>query len=140
MLSLTADTRGDPKRMVLYGQSAGAVEVLMYAYANPKKPIVTGLIASSTGTSATYATSSPLFHNLAQNVGCANLTSTEELLCMQNLDAAALQAAVIAANPDPNRGLFRPLADNITLFANMTDRLEKGLVAKLVRDSWSVQR
>jgi hypothetical protein len=29
------------------------------------------------------------------------------------------------------RGLFRPLADNITAFTNITDRLEKGLVAKV---------
>ncbi|KAK5659085.1 hypothetical protein OQA88_1174 [Cercophora sp. LCS_1] len=129
--TLTDSGKGDPRRMVLYGQSAGAVAALTYGYAYPQQPIVGGIIASSSGTSATYPTNSSNFHNVAQVAGCANLTATEELACMQNIDALELQQKVVAANPDPTRGLFRPLADNITVFANMTDRLEKGLVAKL---------
>lgn len=119
--------------MILYGQSAGSNSVLTYAYAYPEKPIVRGFIASSGGTPTTNPTSSPLFHDLAQTAGCANLTAAAELACMQNIDALVLQQKVDEANTDPNRGLFRPIADNVTVFANLTDRLEKGLVAKLVR-------
>ncbi len=118
--------------MILYGQSAGAVAALSYAYAYPKKPIIGGIIASSSGTSATYPSNSSNFHNVAQTAGCANLTAAEELACMQGLDAVFLQQKVIEANPDPNRGLFRPLADEVTVFANMTERMEKGQVAKVV--------
>ncbi|KAK4120629.1 alpha/beta-hydrolase [Parathielavia appendiculata] len=110
---------GDPNRMILYGQSAGATAVLTQAYAYPEKPIVRGFIASS------------LFHDMAQTAGCTNLTATAELECMQGIDALVLQQKVTQASPDPNRGLFRPIADNITVFANTTERLEKGMVAKL---------
>ena len=118
--------------MILYGQSSGAGIVLMYSYANPQNPIVRGFIATSSGTPITNPTTSSNFHNVAQNTGCANLTDAAELACMQNLDALVLQDKVNEANTDPNRGLFRPIADNITTFTNLTDRLEKGLVAKLV--------
>jgi len=113
--------------MVLYGQSAGAGAVLSYQYANPEKPIVGGIIAASSGTAATNPTESPSFHDLAQRFpACANLTSPEELKCMQSIDALELQKAVISS------GLgFRPIADGVTSFANMTERLEKGLVAKV---------
>src|SRR5690348_5269064 len=119
--------------MILYGQSAGAGIVLMYSYANPQRPIVRGFIASSSGTPVTNPTNSSNFHNVAQIAGCANLTATAELACMQKVDAVVLQQKVNQINTDPWRGLFRPIADNVTTFTNLTERLEKGLVAKLVR-------
>ncbi|KAK3995336.1 acetylcholinesterase [Cladorrhinum sp. PSN332] len=122
---------GDPNRMILYGQSSGNDMVLRYSYANPKKPIVKGFIGTSGGTPVTNPTSSANFNKVAQVVGCANLTAAEELACMQKVDVSLLQDAVDAINPDPNRGLFRPIADNVTAFTNLTERLEKGLVAKL---------
>jgi carboxylesterase type B len=118
--------------MVLYGQSAGANAVNAYAYANPVDPIIKGLIISSSSTPATNPTSSTLFHDLAQNAGCAGLNATAELACMQQLDALVLQQKVDEANPDPFRGLFRPITDNVTMFANVTARLEQGLVANIV--------
>ncbi|KAH6649548.1 Alpha/Beta hydrolase protein [Chaetomium tenue] len=121
---------GDPNRMVLYGQSAGSTAVLSQAYAYPEKPIVRGFIASSAGIGATNPTNTTLFHDLAQTAGCANLTEAAELKCMQKVDAPALQKKVNQANTDPNRGVFRPIADGVSLFANLTERLEKGLVAK----------
>jgi len=104
----------------------------MYAYANPLNPIVRGFIASSSGTPATNPANSSNFRVVAQTAGCANLNATAELRCMQNVSALVLQQKVDEANPDPFRGLFRPIVDNITAFANLTDRLEKGQVAKLV--------
>jgi carboxylesterase type B len=118
--------------MILAGHSAGANSILTYAFAYPEKPIVRGLIAMSGGTPTTNPTSSPLFHNLAQSAGCADLNATAELACMQNIDALVLKNKVDEANSDPYRGLFRPIADNVTAFANVTERLEKGLIAKLV--------
>ncbi|KAK1760073.1 acetylcholinesterase [Echria macrotheca] len=128
-----ADLRlvGDPNRMILYGQSSGNAMVQLYSYAYPKNPIVRGLIGTSGGNPAITPSSSPNFHNAAQILGCANLTSEAELTCMQGVDATALQHAVDTLNTDPNRGLFRPIADNVTVFTNLTERLEKGLVAKI---------
>ena len=118
--------------MVLYGQSAGGGVVLSYAYANHEDPIVAGLVASSAGIGPTYPSSSSLFQDLAQAANCTNLTAAEEMACMQSVDARELQRLVLAINPDPGRPLFMPIADNVTLFENVTERLEKGLVAKVV--------
>lgn len=119
--------------MILYGQSAGSSAVLAYGYANPEDPIVGGLIGSSSGIGASYSNSSSLFHDLAQTAGCANLTSVEELACMQDLDAPELQKKTVAASSDLGSS-FRPIADGVTIFTNMTERLERGLVAKAVGD------
>ncbi|KAK4209066.1 acetylcholinesterase [Rhypophila decipiens] len=120
---------GDPERMVLYGQSAGGGVVLSYTYAFPTDPIVSGFIASSAGAGAINPNdTNPAFSRMAQNVGCANLTATEELACMQQVDAVKLRDAVVAASLDMSQG-FRPIVDGVTQFVNLTERLEKGLVA-----------
>ncbi|KAM7185067.1 acetylcholinesterase [Rhypophila sp. PSN 637] len=120
---------GDPERMVLYGQSAGGGVVLSYTYSFPTDPIVTGFIASSAGAGATNPNeTNPAFSRMAQNVGCTNLTATEELTCMQQVDAVKLRDAVVAASLDMSQG-FRPIVDGVTQFVNLTERLEKGLVA-----------
>jgi len=118
--------------MVLWGQSAGANAALMYGYANVEKPIVRGLIAGSSGTPTITAASSTIFHDLAQTIGCANLSAAAEVACMQNIDAFVLQQKVDEFNTNPFRGLFRPIADGVTAFANLTARLEQGLVANIV--------
>jgi hypothetical protein len=115
--------------MVLYGQSAGAGAVFSYAYSYPSDPIVSGFIASSGGASTNNPTDTNQgFHTMAEKVGCGNLTDDAELTCMQRVDPLVLRGAVV-----DSRTSFRPIVDNITMFANLTDRLEKGLVAKKVR-------
>ncbi|KAK4142476.1 acetylcholinesterase [Dichotomopilus funicola] len=122
---------GDPDRVVLYGQSAGGNAVASYGYAYPEDPIVTGLIASSGSVGATNSANNSAFHDLAQVVGCANLTSTEELACMQKVDALELQKYVEGIKTQAFKGSFRPIADGVTAFPNNTERLEKGLIAKI---------
>lgn len=115
--------------MVLYGQSAGGGTVLQYAYANPTDPIVSGFIASSAGiNNDNISAVNPGFHDVAQKVGCANLTDAAEFACMQKVDAVVLRDAVVSGG-----FRFGPSLDNVTVMANLTDRLEKGLVAKAVR-------
>jgi len=112
--------------MVLYGQSAGAGAVLSYAYSYPADPIVTGFIASSGGASANNsAAMNSGFQKIAQDVGCANLTDKAELECMQRVDPVVLREAVVVS-----RTGFRPVVDNTTMFVNLTERHEKGLVSK----------
>lgn len=116
--------------MVLYGQSAGGGAVLNYLYANGADPIATGFIAASAGVSAINSNDpNPNFNKVAQLVGCANLTAAEELDCMRGVDAVKLRDAVVSSNNG-----FRPIVDGVTQFANLTDRLEKGLVAKKVKN------
>lgn len=126
--------RGDKNRMVLWGQSAGANAVVTYAYANPDDPIVRGLIANSgsTPTSASVNTSS--FSQMAASFGCGNLTSSDELTCMQKVDALSIQEYVRGNSKGGVGGarLGGYVADNVTVFANTTERLLKGRVAKVV--------
>ncbi|KAM7186424.1 acetylcholinesterase [Rhypophila sp. PSN 637] len=131
---------GDPNRIILYGQSAGANIAISYSYAYPTDPIIAGIIATSSSTPFTNPTSSPNFHNLAVLAGCPNVSSTfssplsqeeSNLLCLQSLPASEIQSHVNTLNSDPFRGLFRPIADNITIFTNLTKRLVQGQVAKI---------
>ncbi|ETS80204.1 hypothetical protein PFICI_07733 [Pestalotiopsis fici W106-1] len=124
-----ANFGGDPDRIVLWGQSAGAWSVNYYGYAYPEDPIVGGLIADSGG--STVFTTDPShsnFTSVAAAAGCGNESDAEaELVCMQGLDAATLQA--VYAN---TTGVsFGPGVDNQTVFANNTERAAAGLVAQI---------
>jgi len=114
--------------MILYGQSAGAGSVFSYAYSYPADPIVSGFVASSGGASTNNpADLNPNFQSVAELLGCGNLTAAAELACMQKIDPAVLRNAVV-----DNKMAFRPVVDNVTMFTNLTDRLERGLVANKV--------
>ncbi|KAI1333579.1 Alpha/Beta hydrolase protein [Xylariaceae sp. FL0016] len=118
---------GDPDRMVLWGQSAGAWSVNYYGYAYPEDPIVAGLIADSGGSTVFSTGNTSYFTAVAAAAGCGDLDAEAELECMQGLDATTLQA--VASN---TTGVsFGPSADNVTVFANNTERAEQGLVANV---------
>lgn len=118
--------------MIIYGQSAGGEAVSSFQYSHHEDPIVKGIIASSGSTQPTYPTTNTAFHDLAQQVGCANLTTAAELTCMQKVDALLLQKYVEEVEVHTFNGSFRPIADGVTVFRNNTERLEKGLVNKIV--------
>jgi carboxylesterase type B len=113
--------------MVLWGQSAGARAVMTYSYANPDDPIVTGLIADS-GSASAVSTNTTSFSVMAASLGCANLTDAAELTCMQAVDALAIQTYVQGS--DARIGGLTP--DNVTVFANNTERLMQGRIARIV--------
>lgn len=119
---------GDPDRMVLWGQSAGAWSVNYYGYAYPEDPIVKGLIADSGG--STVFTTDPSHSNfttVAAEAGCGGLDADAELACMQALDASTLQAVY----QNTTGVSFGPGVDNTTVFANNTERAIEGLVAQI---------
>jgi len=131
-MPLTHSPSGDPERMVLWGQSAGGSSVGYYSYAYPKDPIVKGLSADSGDASLNLAfdATGSSFTSLAAKVGCGELNPQEELECMQKVNGTELQQLVSSPNSTVS---FGPRADNVTAFANTTERLEKGLVARIVR-------
>jgi carboxylesterase type B len=120
--------------MVLWGQSAGGNAVVTYSYANPDDPIVTGLIADSGAPPGNISTNTSSFSVMASSLGCGNLTAAAELSCMQTVDALAIQKYVANSSGGMmgNR-LGGMVADNITVFANNTERLVQGRIAKVVR-------
>jgi len=128
---------GDPRRIVLWGQSAGAFCSDNYGYAFANNPIVTGLIADSG--SIAFGVSPDITHSnftfLANLVGCNQVDVQARLTCMRAVPVAALENAssnyqISGATPHLS---WHAVPDEVTAFANYTDRAIKGLVAKIVR-------
>ncbi|KAF9869635.1 carboxylesterase [Colletotrichum karsti] len=119
---------GDPSKITLWGQSAGGTSVGMYGYAWYEDPIVSGLIADS-GAASILTVNDPehaTFTKFAGFVGCANLTAEEELECMQNVDAETIQNTLSFGGTGT---AFRPVADDVTAFTNISQRLVDGKFA-----------
>jgi carboxylesterase type B len=80
---------GDPSRMLLHGQSAGAASVDYYNYAYPKDPIVSAF-AMDSGTAMIGITTDDTQHTnftyVASQLGCANSSSSAaELACVRKI-------------------------------------------------------
>lgn len=117
--------------MTLWGQSAGAMSVGYYSYAYPFDPIVTAFIADSGAASSQAPPEEDphaAFSALSELVGCGDLSAGDELLCMQYVEADTLVAFV----SNTSSLSFRPVADGLTRHANVSERTEAGLVAKIV--------
>lgn len=116
--------------MVLWGQSAGGNAANSYGYANPEDPIVAGLIAQSGTASQLNTANTTAFSVVAEHFGCDTSDPEPELSCMQEADNDELHEFIRHGENAPR---FSPAADNVTLFANNTARLENNQVAKVVR-------
>ncbi|CAG8950651.1 hypothetical protein HYFRA_00002861 [Hymenoscyphus fraxineus] len=120
---------GDPARITLFGQSAGAMSTDFYSYAWASDPIAAGIIAQSGtvhsfGLPYTQEAAASNWYNTTAALGCGNAStnSTEILTCMRKVEVDALMSAI------PNTGLnailspFGPTADNSIIFSNYTQR------------------
>lgn len=132
---------GDPRRMILWGQSAGSMMADYYGFAYPDDPIVTGLILNS-GTAFTpfftvNDTSRSNFTFVADHVGCAGLADDpgQQLSCMRDVDRGVINDFI--ANHSETDGFpglaFVPVEDDALIFSNYTQRAVDGLQAKIVR-------
>jgi len=116
---------GDPKRITIFGQSAGGSAVDMYAYSYQDDPIVAGIISHS-GTALSFVSNSPdysqkRFLELASGLGC---TSGDVVACMRSKDWHDTENATAKLKPAPTTTLyspiFQPTVDNKTVFS-LTD-------------------
>jgi carboxylesterase type B len=135
MAVLTKKFSGDKDHMILWGQSAGANAVVTYSYGNPDDPIVSALVADSgAATSPGSVVNTTSFTVMAEAFNCTSAVPSEELVCMQRVDPFAIQAWVrnysSSAFGAPRLGGI--VADNVTAWANTTERLMMGRVAKIV--------
>lgn len=130
---------GDPERMILWGNSAGAISVDYYNFAYPSDPIVKGLIMDSGTAFSPTPTNDTAYSNftfVAENVGCDGLAAdpAAQVACMRRVDAHTIED-FIAEYRDSQAVptiLFRPFYDEELVFSNYTARAEAGLQAQIV--------
>lgn len=79
---------GDPSKITLWGQSAGASAADMYLFAYPENPLVRASISSSgvaIGRALNSDYSGSNFSFVAKNLGCDFADATTELECMRHV-------------------------------------------------------
>lgn len=131
---------GDPSRITIFGQSAGAASVDYYTYAWTKDPIIAGSISQS-GEANAFGNKDPEtaamnWYNVTKAAGCGtNETSSDKdlLECMRKpgVDTKALLNAIPPATGIASvLSMYGPTVDGKTVFANYT---EKGLRGDFIR-------
>ncbi|EKD21085.1 carboxylesterase [Drepanopeziza brunnea f. sp. 'multigermtubi' MB_m1] len=115
---------GDPDRITVVGESAGASSVDFYSFAWTRDPIAAGFIAQSgtANVAVSARTSTELWYSAVSELNCGNVTSNPDVVlsCMRSRDQTTI-LRVVAALPD-----FGPAVDNITVFADNFARASAG--------------
>jgi carboxylesterase type B len=128
---------GDPERMILFGESAGAVSISAYSYTYKEDPIVYGLVQKSGVATGIGDADETMWTLAAAALGCSDTKDPmNEFNCMMGLPAEALIKGVsnMTVNPigSPNGG--SPFVDNTTVFSvqDYIAKAEAGDFAKIV--------
>ncbi|KAF9012650.1 carboxylesterase [Cyathus striatus] len=128
-----ANFGGDPERITLFGQSAGAFAADGYAFAHPNDNMVKGLIEQSGTMSGgpTFEVTDPPFNatpwtTTAVAVGCGSDATPEQFACMKSTSARVLEETITNSNT-----IFGLHADGITFFPDITERVANGNFSRI---------
>ena len=132
---------GDPKKITLFGQSAGGASVDYWSYAWRNDPIVHGLISES-GTAQSFqpnsaAQSAEAFYNASILLNCSGTSPYDPsiLPCVRSKNTTAVLAAFAKVPAPPTHALpappFQPTVDNVTVFGNYPALAAAGAFAPL---------
>ncbi|TFY71855.1 hypothetical protein EVG20_g1158 [Dentipellis fragilis] len=124
---------GDPTKVSIWGESAGAGSVLLHTVAhggNTKPPLFHAALANSPFLPFAYRYNDPITEALySKVVAHANCTQTADPLnCLRKVDATALVAAEAAVDSSNFLGLFSfvPVVDGEFLIERPTVTLKRG--------------
>ena len=136
---------GDPERITLFGESAGASSIGAYPYAYQYDPIVKGMILESGSEflmvqelSSNDTLNTIGWNTVANASGCplpTNSTGTtasrSQLTCMQSVPWQTIQSAV--SNYSASTSVFTPHTDNYTVLdaTGYSTRLMQGEFARI---------
>jgi acetylcholinesterase len=111
---------GDPSKIALWGQSAGAADVDIHNFAYRSDPIATRFIADS-GVSTNIASTDYTFSNfsfVASQLGCNDMDANAQLTCVKLVPAQEIEDFLLnrsIAGTKPTVG-FAPTPDGSLIF------------------------
>ncbi|EXJ74859.1 uncharacterized protein A1O5_01555 [Cladophialophora psammophila CBS 110553] len=127
---------GDPSKITIWGQSAGASSTDFHGFAYYNNSIAKGLVMES-GTALLGLVSYDFAHTnftfVASQLGCGGLNATAELDCMRQKPVETIVNFVGRRSDNATTPAlsFVPIPDDKVIFSNYTERYARGLIANV---------